>query len=234
MDHSSDKKSTDVNRTSWWKACWIWCCCSHPPAKHNNTSDLKERCRESNALNSYDILHDCTTANTEPFHALGRYHAKVVQCLDGDTVTVAMLPTWLAGNSPRLFRIRMAGIDAPEMHPKNKSHEEAEAEKAAAVRSRDALWVRVRDSTEMTVEILEQYTLPSTATDAGTKSVHPPKQKMTRKNHLGYDKFGGRFVGVLRDGEVDINRWMVEQGHAVLYDGGRKLVQHYATTSSSV
>jgi len=73
-------------------------------------------------------IQSLTMDNTEPFlPRLGP--CKVVGVIDGDTVIVA---TVFAGR-PSQFRIRLRGIDAPELRSRDP------AERAAAIRARDFL-----------------------------------------------------------------------------------------------
>lgn len=55
--------------------------------------------------------------------------AKVIECYDGDTITIVM---WISLQRYS-FRFRLEGIDAPEIHTKNK------AEKYAGLKSKEYL-----------------------------------------------------------------------------------------------
>jgi endonuclease YncB( thermonuclease family) len=78
----------------------------------------------------------------KPFSFAGqRFLAKIVDCYDGDTVTVA----FEFGGSVIQYKARLAGYDSPEMRPP-KSAQNRAAEKAAAVAARTALVGKVQDS----------------------------------------------------------------------------------------
>ncbi len=183
--------TTTTNHCGCWSTCRIW-----------------DRCQEWWLRRK---LQRCTMENTEEFNLMGRHPAWVLEALDGDTIWVAMQPKGMKGG-PRKFRIRMAGVDAPEMHPKGKAFLAAEREKVAALRSRNALWEKLRGATNVTVEIGETYKIENVT---------------CKKNTLGFDKFGRRYVGIVRIGDVDVNHWLVQNGYAVPYDGGRKAVADY-------
>ena len=91
--------------------------------------------------------------------------------------------------------LRLAGVDSPEMHPKKagRSEESLAKEKAAAAESRQAL-----------VDLLVEYGYQMTVVN--------PK--------LG--KYAGRVVGEVFIGGIDVADYMIENGHAVEYDGGTK------------
>lgn len=76
-------------------------------------------------------LKPCTDKNTEKFLPEVR-RAKVVSVYDGDTLTVAARHA--KHGPPRLFKVRLDGIDAPEIRGGSA------AEKTAALASRD--WLR--------------------------------------------------------------------------------------------
>merc|ERR1719231_1697933 len=74
-------------------------------------------------------LAKCTQSNTLKFVPDVR-RARVVSVYDGDTITVAARHH---KGSPALFKVRLAGIDAPEMRGGSA------AEKQAALAARDFL-----------------------------------------------------------------------------------------------
>ena len=78
-------------------------------------------------------LRACTDKNTAKFMPEVR-RAKVVSVYDGDTLTIAARHA--KRGPPRLFKVRLEGIDAPEIRGSS------EAEKEAAVAARD--WLRQR------------------------------------------------------------------------------------------
>lgn len=86
--------------------------------------------RHLSALQSLD------DANSLPKFSLdnSRRPAKIVRCVDGDTVVLAMI----VDEKPALFHTRLAGIDAPEMRPR-KSDPNRDAIKREARAAKEAL-----------------------------------------------------------------------------------------------
>ena len=81
------------------------------------------------ALEDHQLRH-CTASNTLNFLP-NVTRAKVVAVYDGDTITVAARPA--RKGQPFLFKVRLAGIDAPEIRGGSI------AEKQAALEARDFL-----------------------------------------------------------------------------------------------
>ena len=79
-------------------------------------------------------LRKCTASNTLRF-VPDVQRAKCVSVYDGDTITVAARPS--RRGQPYLFKVRLAGIDAPEMRGGSA------AEKEAAIAARDYLRERI-------------------------------------------------------------------------------------------
>ncbi len=101
--------------------------------------------------------------------------------------------TFRYGRSLTQYRARMAGYDSPEMKPP-KSDPNRDAEKQAAIAARDALIQKLGD---MIVLI-----------DCGP-----------------FDKYGRILITMYTgsaENSVNVNEWMLEQGHGVPYDGGTK------------
>ena len=84
-----------------------------------------------------DDLISCTNDNTPYFSIEGEHICKCVSVYDGDTITVAI--KFIEFNKIYKFRIRLLGIDAPEIKSKN------EDEKKKAVLVRDYLRSNVLD-----------------------------------------------------------------------------------------
>ncbi|KAL1528094.1 hypothetical protein AB1Y20_009459 [Prymnesium parvum] len=76
------------------------------------------------------LLQECTEENTKMF-VPDVARGKVVSVYDGDTLTVAARHA--RHGTPYLFRVRLAGVDAPEIRGSDA------AGKAAALAARDAL-----------------------------------------------------------------------------------------------
>lgn len=112
----------------------------------------------------------------------------MVQVYDGDTVTVAYM--W--GKQAVCTRVRVWGIDAPEMRPPLKlDRDRRELEIRAAT--------LVRDYVE---EMLSR---------------HPIEIEV-----IGFDKYGGRVIGHIYFGDSSLGSWLIEQGFAKSYRGKKK------------
>jgi endonuclease YncB( thermonuclease family) len=113
---------------------------------------------------------------------------RVVRVLDGDTVQVIIL------NEGKLesHRFRLAGIDAPELHPRKDSSTRDE-EKDAAVKSKEKLEEKLAEDSNLCMVSF-------------TKD----------------DKYGRRMGTLSTRYGVNINDWMVAKGLAVPYGGGKK------------
>lgn len=83
---------------------------------------------------TYDNLHPFVPEITS---------GKIVRVYDGDTVTIATRISVDGKEIPKIFRfnVRLLGIDTPEMRTKN------QAEKALAVKARDALNAYIMNKT---------------------------------------------------------------------------------------
>ncbi len=131
-----------------------------------------------------------------------RTRAYVANVYDGDTVRLR----FEHGGRIVQWRCRLDGIDAPEMKPLKTSHggdeKKIAAEKIAAVAARDALEAKL-----------------------GRGFV----TACFGKN----DKYGRPLVRLFvgSGADFDVNRWMVDKGYAVLYDGGKKVKKEYVEIS---
>lgn len=107
----------------------------------------------------------------------------VVKVYDGDTITIVSALPFEESEYYR-FSIRLLGIDSAEIKGKS------EAEKAVAIKARDALSAKILNHT---------ITLRNVTTE----------------------KYGRLLANIYLDGEW-INDWMLKNGHAIVYDGGKK------------
>jgi len=62
-------------------------------------------------------LESCTKKNTEKFSLVGLFKAKCVSVYDGDTITCVFDP-FISGQFSK-FKIRLSGIDTPEIRTKD-------------------------------------------------------------------------------------------------------------------
>lgn len=109
--------------------------------------------------------------------------ATIHEWIDGDTVEVLVYP-WR--NLCVTERVRVFGINSPEVHSKNA------AEKAAGEAARQFACGLAKPFS--IVKIREQ----------------------------GQDKYGRFLASIELDGGKDFATTMIESGHAVAYDGGKK------------
>lgn len=129
---------------------------------------------------------------TKDFSLAGRsIRAKVVEVHDGDTVRVRFLGGLFGRHENPQFRVRMSGIDAPELHPKKAGRSEA--------------------------GLADERTRAAMSTDALQKMIGG---KIVRVEFGENDSFGrslGQIYSTAGGNEVDVNRWMLDNGYAVPY-----------------
>ena len=107
----------------------------------------------------------------------------VVKVYDGDTITIVS-PLPFEDSKYYRFSIRLFGIDSAEIKGKS------DAEKAVAIRARDALSAKILNRTIML-------------------------------RNVTTEKYGRLLANIYLDDEC-INDWMLKNGHAIAYDGGKK------------
>ncbi len=103
------------------------------------------------------------------------YQAKIIGVYDGDTVNASID---LGLETHRLIKIRLYGINAPEMTGETKM---------AGLAARDILRARILD------KIVTMHTIKDRT-----------------------EKYG-RYLGEIIDVNGNVNNWMVDSGHAVIY-----------------
>lgn len=113
--------------------------------------------------------------------------ARVASVVDGDTVWLVMMHE----NEPRRFRVRLIGIDTPEMRPPR-------AEKAREHIKREA--VNAKNALEQKLGTVNNV-------------VH------AHCHHFG--KYGRILVTLYTPKGENLNKWLVDSGYAVLATGGR-------------
>jgi endonuclease YncB( thermonuclease family) len=113
----------------------------------------------------------------------------VTKVLDGDTVQVVVKrgDNWFESH-----RVRLTGIDAPEIHPKKDSKTYNE-EKEAGFASKKALEDKLAED--------DNYVKIAFSKD---------------------DKYGRRLGTLFTRGGENLNEWMLSNGYAYAYDGGSK------------
>ena len=138
----------------------------------------------------------------------GFYHARVTKVINGDTVELAIRIYWDA--PMMLYRARLFGINAPEIHPAGLNKETSKL---------DTPEVRALKKEKEKGVVAKMY-LERLMRDYG------PGVGIHTK---GNDKYGRLLVDVyannifnFRRDAVNINKMMVDGGHAVSYDGGKR------------
>lgn len=186
----------------------------------------------------FDLLHKINLENAKPFSLEGQtYDCRVYlgdprdvhekqtksDVYDGDTLHVVIIYLGI----PHKFTIRLLGIDTPEMRPRwNKqvmdddgntttiriSDEIHKLEKQAAVKSRNALkeyiWhknliVRFKKNDKFGGRILAELFVVG--------DTHAPISDTSGGTNL----FNSKSVN-------SVNKWMIDNNHAVAYNGGKK------------
>ena len=152
------------------------------------------------------------TLDTHPEFTLeggGRVPAKLVKIYDGDTA-------WLSVDAPvkATFRVRLLGIDTPELRqPAARENREALKRQAYAARNRLA---QLATNAEI---------------DLSSDAKRAEWDEVIRENSLViYAVFGapdkyGRALATLyrgRDDQTSLNEILIQENHAVAYDGGTK------------
>lgn len=150
-------------------------------------------------------LARCAVANTPLNRFDGELRwAKCVAVYDCDTITIAMR----IEGKVRQYKVRFFGIDAPEMRPSLKSPTR-ETEKAAAYAARDYL-KSIIDQKIILVEFM-----PPSFEKFGRLLL-----TVYHKEPDYWDFFRTKIQYKAR--ADNINEHVVEKGHAVKYDGGKK------------
>ena len=117
----------------------------------------------------------------------------IVEVIDGDTIKTDMskrLPEPLGDIS-----IRIAGIDTPEM-PAKSYHETGKLNRAKCVKEAE-LALEAKEFVEMLV-------------------IGFPKMKV---ENFDWGTYGGRIVGDVKIGGVNVGEALIKEGYAVPYDG---------------
>ena len=142
-------------------------------------------------------LEHITYKETIPF-ILPILYGKVIKVYDGDTITIAsIIPNLNSNNIVYRLSIRLKGIDSPEI----KGH--TQNERTAAITSRDALHKLIfgkiielrNNSNEKYGRILADVYLPISNGSSNSS-------------------------GTL----LHINKWMIDNNYAILYNGGTKTI----------
>ena len=142
-------------------------------------------------INLERVYRDATHENTPNYSYENiKKLVKVLRVIDGDTIDIALHHD----ETGKIFkhRIRLYGIDTPEMHPLL-SHPNRTEEMAAAQQAKEALTRRFQENDNLVVALFYKF------------------DKYGRLLATFYDKQG-----------EDINQWLIAAGHAQAYFGKTK------------
>jgi len=172
---------------------------SATPAANNSNDDTLPSAKVINddATPAAKVMDDATPtwANTIPF-VPPITRGFVIKVYDGDTITIAAQLPYPESPMYR-FAVRLSNIDSPEIRGKSPE------EKAAAIIARDALSARVLG-------------------------------RVVELRNTGCEKYGRLLADIYLPDEsvpatgheppplLHINSWMLTNGYAVPYDGGKK------------
>ena len=145
------------------------------------------------------------TADTVPAVQSPSGWCKVIDAYDADTCRCAIQ----TAEGMVWFTVRLVGLDAPERRPKKGILHDLE--KKAAMRARAKLLTLVCD----------EGCLSLTFSEPSAKEVCAKSRKLVRLESQGFDKYG-RVLGTLHDGNVCINRVLVDGKWARPYDGSTR------------
>jgi endonuclease YncB( thermonuclease family) len=121
----------------------------------------------------------------------GIYFVKVVGVYDGDTITVVKFDSWYR-STPYKYKVRMVGINAPELRPRNISN--------------DKLKNKIKEDAKKSKIALEKLILNKVV----LMHVIPGQSK------TGRGKFG-RILGEIYYNGINICDWMVDNNYAIKY-----------------
>lgn len=134
----------------------------------------------------------CLSEEIKEFSYAGTYDAVVTRVVDGDTFDAV----FAFRGTKSIFRIRIAGIDTPEMHPKRKglTLDDITLIKTNAIKAKEAL---------------------------ANLILHKPVKLIVGKSK---EKYGRILATVLCDG-TNVSERMIKSGYGVPYDGKKKTLK---------
>ena len=174
------------------------CCVSVPETdpkekeKYTNyTDEIAVSPTHQGEINLQLVYHDCTSENTPVYSYENlKKMVKILKVIDGDTVDIALY----SDDTRKIFkhRVRLYGIDTPEMHP-SLSNPDRLKEIGEAKLAKEALIQRLQENDHLVIAHFHKF------------------DKYGRLMATLYDKQGD-----------DINKWMITSGYAQEYFGKTK------------
>jgi endonuclease YncB( thermonuclease family) len=173
-------------------------CCISVPEPNPKTKDKYETYTDEIATNpkqgEIDLIlayHTCTCENTPTYSYENlKKLVKILKVVDGDTIDIALH----SDDTGKIFkhRVRMYGIDTPEMHP-SLSNPDRLKEIEASKQAKEALTRRLQENDNLVVAHFHKF-----------------------------DKYGRLMATLHDKQGEDINKWMITSGHAQEYFGKTK------------
>jgi endonuclease YncB( thermonuclease family) len=139
-----------------------------------------------------DILLTTNFDNIPNFPFKEEYYARVLSVYDGDTITIA----FLHDNTIFKYKLRINGIDTPEIRGKDKYSPEY-IKKGIEARNFSRMFLLNEDLS--------------------------PLNKLFKVKIKDYDKYGGRIIGDIYINDELLSNLLIENKYAVKYDGGKKM-----------
>jgi endonuclease YncB( thermonuclease family) len=199
-DSISNKISTSASSIAQqvYTTCCISCCISIPEAEpkvkdkyQNYTDEIVASPKHQGEFNLKLAYLNCTCENTPNYSYENlKKIVKILKVIDGDTIDIALHYE----DTGKIFkhRVRMYGLDTPEMHP-SLSNPDRLKEIEASKQAKEALTKRLNENENLVVAHFHKF------------------DKYGRLMATLYDKQGD-----------DINKWMISSGHAQEYFGKTK------------
>lgn len=149
----------------------------------------------------------CCTSEPRSLILRGHYKAKVLKVIDGDTVDLAIRPSW---DSPVFaYKARLYGINTPELHPVGLNKNTR------------------GNGSEKTRKLLDEQQNAEKAKKRLEELINASRRSVNIIAH-GNEKYGRTLVEISArrlftyGTPVTFNQTLVNEGHAVVYNGGKR------------
>jgi len=183
------------------------------PSRDSRKSDDRTK-KDVNAASASTALASATFHAVEEYAVKGVFDCKVVRVYDGDTVWAAIFPVRGCDQVSRVC-CRLMGIDAPEMPKSSYTDKPMSDYHRSAFAARDRL-VELLTDRSASSPFLSDHALQAEVDD--NRAILDRGLELTHKR----DKYGRYLARVrTRDGR-DASDVMLQEGHAVHYDGGHR------------
>ena len=163
-----------------------------------------------------EILRNSTNKSIPDFSVNGLCAlCKVVDIYDADTFRVVFFID-KEDKEPIKLKVRADGYNAAEMHPL-KSHPDREEEMRKARVARNRL-IQLVSGIDMDINDTKQFS------NSDVDKILDENKKLMYIKFGKFDKYG-RVLGVLYlnpQDEISINQILIDENHAVFYDGGKR------------